>query len=107
MEDEQNGRRRLRALGKSFDLAKFAPNAFSEIFSVYLSAIGSKRAQCFVCVNQAGKTVHREKYVQPTQEEAARDLLAITKWATVSLAGLLDREPKLCRRIEPMKRNGR
>ncbi|EDY16124.1 hypothetical protein CfE428DRAFT_6386 [Chthoniobacter flavus Ellin428] len=103
LEDEWHGRRRLRGLGKSLDVAKFAPNASGETFSIYRAALGDGEpklyAKWFTCVNQVGEIVHREKYVRPTQEQATRDLLNIAKDATALLAELLNRQPELCKSI--------
>lgn len=97
----------MRGLGKYLGMAKFAPNASHEVFSVYREALGEShrklRAEWFVCVDQAGEIIHREKYRHPTQEEAVRDLLTIAKDATALLAELLNRQPELCRSIAASK----
>ena len=103
LEDEWHGRRRMRSLGKCIDHARFAPNASHEIFSVYRAAVGNSKAKWFCCSNQAGELVHREKYVQPTKEQAARDLLTIAHDATIFLALLLDKDPELCQMIAATK----
>lgn len=99
LEDESYGRRRMRMLGKCIDQAKFAPNASHEVFSIYGEAIGSYKRKWFSCMNQSGDVVHREDYIHPTKEEAARDLLTIAHDATAFLSMLLDKEPELCRMI--------
>jgi hypothetical protein len=103
LEDESYGRRRMRTLGKCIDHAKYAPNASHEIFSIYGEAIGSSRAKWFCCMNQSGDVVHREDYIHPTKEQAARDLLTIAHDATALLSMLLDKEPELCRMIAATK----
>jgi hypothetical protein len=54
-------------------------------------------------MDQKHEIVHREKYVQPTQEQAARDLLTIAHDATAFLAMLLEKEPELCKMIAATK----
>ncbi|MBN8459077.1 MAG: hypothetical protein J0M04_14690 [Verrucomicrobia bacterium] len=103
LEDEWYGRRRMRSLGKCINSAKHAPNASHEIFSTYRAALGNSKTQWFSCNNQAGDIVHREKYIQPTQEQAARDLYTIAYDATVLLGLLLEREPELCKLIAATK----
>jgi hypothetical protein len=103
LEDEWYGRCRMRMLGKCIDYANHAPNASREVFSIYCAAIGVARAKWFCCTNQAGDIVHQEKYVVPTKEQAARDLLTIAHDATATLTLLLDKEPELCRMIAATK----
>ncbi len=103
LEDEYYGRRRMRMLGKYIDHAKYAPNASREVFSIYRAAVECSKAKWFFCTNQAGDIVHREKYIQPTKEQAARDLLTIAHDATAFLAMLLENEPDLCKMIAATK----
>jgi hypothetical protein len=105
LEDERYGRRRMRGLGKNLDTAKYAPNASHEVFSVYLAALGQTKfpQKWFICLDQSGKEISREKYVPPTQEQAARDLLAIAVDATALLSELLNRQPELCRSLAASK----
>jgi hypothetical protein len=103
LEDEWHGRRRMRNISRCIDGAKFAPNAHGEISSLYQDALGKSRVKYFICTNLAGEVVHREEWLHISPEDAARDLLAIAKDATLYLELLLDRQPELCQRIATRK----
>lgn len=103
LEDEWHGRRRLRGLGKILGEAKHAPNACSEIDSLYSEANGLSRAKWAIYYNVAGDEVHREEHVAATSEQAAHDLLTVAKNATMLLSMLLERKPELCRSMAATK----
>lgn len=103
LEDEWHGRRRLRHMGRSFDSPKFAPNASMEIRVSYHDAIADGSSRWNIYRNQAGEEIHREMHIHVPPEQAARDLLAIAKNATIFLSLLLEKNPALCKGIAATK----
>ncbi len=103
LEDESHGRRRMRNFGRHFESTHFVKNSYGEMSSVYQDALGNSRVKRLLCKNLAGEVVHEEPWQRLDQEDAARELLAIAKNATLYLSLLLERQPDLCKRIAARK----
>lgn len=96
----------MRNFGRHFENTHFVKNSYGEMSSVYQDALGNSRVKRLLCKNLAGEVVHEEPWQRLDQEDAARELLAIAKNATLYLSLLLERQPDLCKRIAARNRTG-
>jgi hypothetical protein len=88
----------MRRLARCIHGCKYARKAFTELFSLYMGAIGEP-SEWDCCCDQSGKIIHREKRKPIAQKDAAEDLVNLARDAVTCVGLLYGREPDLCREV--------